>query len=126
MYRHKQPNYISQADLEEKDVDELAVDILMRMTPKQLETRCTHNVVYCLFDEQQQRNPLWNKPAVLSLLGRGPKFIPKARSLSLGEVRDACARLNYRLVQSFKRFVEQREHILSRCKRSCWNTRLET
>ena len=79
----------------------------MRMTPKQLETRCTHNVVYCLFDEQQRHNPLWRRPEALSLLGRGPKFIPKARPLLKSEVQEACARLGFRLVRAFQRYANQ-------------------
>ena len=81
----------------------------MRMTPRQLETRCTRNKVHFVLDEQLSRNPFWCQPSTLSVLGKGPKFIPKAKTLSSREVLDACARLNYRLVRAFERFVRKKE-----------------
>ena len=50
--------------------------------------------------------------ATLTLLGKGPRFIPKSRALSTTEVLGACARLNYRLVRALQRFVNRKE-----CKR---------
>lgn len=82
----------------------------MRMTPRQLETRCTHNKVHFVLSEQQRWNPFWSQPATLTLLGKGPRFIPKARSLSTTEVLGACARLNYRLVRAFERYVNREEY----------------
>ena len=82
----------------------------MRMTPRQFETRCTHNLVHFVLCEQQRRNPFWCQPAAIALLGMGPKFIPKARSLSTTEVLGACAKLNYRMVRAFERFVRLDEH----------------
>ena len=82
----------------------------MRMTPRQFETRCTHNMVHFVLCEQQRQNPFWSQPATLALLGKGPKFIPKARSLSTTEVLGACARLNYRMVRTFERFVRRADH----------------
>ena len=82
----------------------------MRMTPRQLETRCTLNKVHFVLSEQQRRNPFWSQPATLTLLGRGPRFIPKARALSTTEVLGACARLNYRLVRAFERYVNRNEY----------------
>ena len=76
------PTYIPRADLLEKDHDQLVDEIFMRMTPRQLETRCTLNKVHFVLSEQQRRNPFWSQPATLTLLGRGPRFIPKARALS--------------------------------------------
>ena len=82
----------------------------MRMTPQQFETRCTHNMVHFVLCEQQRRNPFWSQSATLSLMGKGPRFIPKARSLSTTEVLGACARLNYRMVRAFERFVKRNDH----------------
>ncbi len=96
--------YLSQADLLEMDHDQLVGKILIRMTPWQFETRCTRNVVHFVvvhyvvhfvLSEQQRSDPLWSNPAVYTLLGKGPRFIPKARSLSTTEVQTACARLGY-------------------------------
>ena len=83
----------------------------MRMTPRQFETRCTYNKVHFVLSEQQRRNPFWSQPATLSLLGKGPRFIPKARLLSMKEVLGACARLNYRMVRAFERHVKREEHV---------------
>ena len=85
----------------------------MRMTPRQLENRCTRNKVHFVLSEQQRRNPFWSQPATIALLGKGPKFIPKARALSTTEVLGACARLNYRMVRAFERYVKRDEY---RCK----------
>ena len=82
----------------------------MRMTPRQFETRCTHNLVHFVLCEQQRLNPFWSQSTTLALLGKGPKFIPKARSLSTAEVLGACARLNYRMVRAFERFVNCDNH----------------
>ena len=82
----------------------------MRMPPQQFETRCTHNMVHFVLCEQQRRNPFWSQSATLSLMGKGPRFIPKARSLSTTEVLGACARLNYRMVRAFERFVKRNDH----------------
>ena len=57
------PTYIPRADLLEKDQSQLVDEILMRMTPRQLETRCTHNKVHFLLSEQQRCNPFWSQPA---------------------------------------------------------------
>ena len=105
------PTYIPRADLLEKDHDQLVGEILMRMTPRQFETRCTYNKVHFVLSEQQRRNPFWSQPATLSLLGKGPRFIPKARLLSMKEVLGACARLNYRMVRAFERHVKREEHV---------------
>jgi hypothetical protein len=102
--------YLSQADLLEMDHDQLVGKILMRMTPWQFETRCTRNVVHFVLSEQQRSDPLWSNPAVHTLLGKGPRFIPKARSLSTTEVQTACARLGYRLVRAFERYVDGGYH----------------
>jgi hypothetical protein len=92
------------------DHDQLVGKILMRMTPWQFETRCTRNVVHFVLSEQQRCDPLWSNPAVHTLLGKGPRFIPKARSLSKTEVQTACARLGYRLVRAFERYVDGGYH----------------
>lgn len=104
--------YLARADLLEKDIDQLVDKVLMRMTPWQLETRCNHNLVHFVLTEQQRRNPLWNQPTTLTLLGKTPRFIPKARSLSDLEVHGACARLGFRLVRAFERFVRKDYHKL--------------
>jgi hypothetical protein len=92
------------------DHDQLVGKILTRMTPWQLETRCTRNVVHFILSEQQRCNPIWSNPAVHTLLGKGPCFIPKARSLTTTEVTTACARLGYRLMRAFERYVDGGYH----------------
>jgi len=82
----------------------------MRMKPRQFESRCTLNKVHLVLSEQQRLNPFWSQPATLSLLGKGPRFIPKAGSLSTTEVLGACARLNYRMVRAFERYVKRQEY----------------
>jgi len=106
------PMYVSRADLLEKDDDQIVSEILMRMTPRQLETRCTRNKVHFVLNKQQKENLFWTQPATLSLLGKRPKFIPKAKTLSTKEVLGACARLNFRLVRAFERFIrrDEQEH----------------
>ena len=47
--RHK-PSYIPSINLWNKDQDTIVVDIFMRMTPRQLLTRCTNNKVHVLLD----------------------------------------------------------------------------
>lgn len=84
-------------------------EAFLRMTPRQLETRCTWNKVHFVLNEQLGRNPFWTQPSTLTLLGKGPKFIPKAKSLSSKEVLNACAKLNYRLVRTFERFIRRNE-----------------
>lgn len=84
----------------------------MRMTPGQFETRCAHNSVHFVLAEQHRDNPLWRNPSVLSLLGKGPAFIPKPKPLSTTEVQGACARLGFRLVRAFERYVEGDYHAL--------------
>jgi hypothetical protein len=106
--------YLSQTDLLEMDHDQLVGKILMRMTPWQFETRCTRNVVHFILSEQQRSNPIWSNPAVHTLLGKGPRFIPKARSLTTTEVQTACARLGYRLVRAFERYVDGGYHEMRR------------
>ena len=108
----QRPNYLSRQDLLAMDQDQLVGKILMRMTPRQFETRCTLNKVHFVLSDQLMQNPIWSQPAVLTLLGKGPKFIPKARPLSTEEVQGACARLNYRLVRTFERHINRREHEL--------------
>ena len=108
------PMYLSQTDLLEMDHDQLVGKILMRMTPWQFETRCTRNVVHFILSEQQRSNPIWSNPAVHTLLGKGPRFIPKARSLTTTEVQTACARLGYRLVRAFERYVDGGYHEMRR------------
>ena len=103
----KRSTYIPQADLMVKDRDQIAGEIFMRMTPRQLETRCTRNKVHMVFDELPRQNPCWCQPSMLSLLGKGPKFIPKASRVSSRELLNACARLNYRLVRAFERFFRK-------------------
>ena len=65
----KRPTYIPQADLMVKDRDQIAGEIFMRMTPRQLETRCTRNEVHMVFDKLLRQNPC---SSMLSLLGKGP------------------------------------------------------
>ena len=102
--------YISQKDLRDKDSDLIVNEVLMRMTPRQLETRCTHNKVHMVLSEQHRRLPFWSNPATISLLGKGPKFIPKAHSLSSKEIFEACAKLKFRLVRAFERYIRRDEH----------------
>ena len=71
------PTYLSRTELLELDQDQLVGKILIRMTPWQLETRCTRNVMHLVLSEQQRSIPLWSNPAVHTLLGKGPRFIPK-------------------------------------------------
>lgn len=80
------------------------------MSPSQFETRCAHNKVHFVLSERHGNNPLWNNPAMLSLLGKGPRFIPRPKALSNTEVRNACARLGYRLVRAFERYIEGDYH----------------
>jgi hypothetical protein len=47
---------------------------------------------------------------MIALLGKVPKFIPKARSLSMTEVLGACAKLNYRMVRAFEHIVRLDDH----------------
>jgi hypothetical protein len=51
---------------------------------------------------------LMEQSSIATLLGKGRRFIPKA--LSTTEVQRACARLGYRLVGAFKRYVEGGYH----------------
>ncbi len=86
------PTYLSRSkttrtELLELDQDQLVGKILMRMTPWQLETRCNRNVNNLVLSEQQRSIPLWSNPAVHTLLGKGNCFIPKARPLSMTEVK---------------------------------------
>jgi len=104
------PTYIPRADLLEKDNDQLVGEILMRMTPRQFEKRCSHNKVHFVLSEQQRMNPFWSQSATLTLLGKGPRFIPKARPLSTTEVLGACAKLKYRMVRAFERHVKKKEY----------------
>ena len=94
----------------EKSHEQLVRDIILRMTPRQLESRCTHNKVHFLLSESERKNPLWNQPSTISLLGKGPKFTIKAKSLTTKEVRGACAKLNYRLVRAFSRYVYEKDY----------------
>jgi hypothetical protein len=40
----KRATYVSRADVQELDLDQIVGKILMRMTPRQFEIRCTHNL----------------------------------------------------------------------------------
>ena len=102
----KRPTYLSRAKLLELDHDQLVGEIYMRMTPSQFETRCSHNKVHFVLSERHRSNPLWNNSAVISLLAKGPDFIPKPRPLATMEVQGACAKLGYRLVRAFERYIE--------------------
>jgi hypothetical protein len=53
------PTYIQRADLLGKDQDQIVGKILMRMTPHQCKSRCTHNMVHFVLCEQQRQNPFW-------------------------------------------------------------------
>jgi len=101
----KRATYVSRADVQELDLDQIVGKILMRMTPRQFEIRGTHNKVHFILSDEHRCNTLWNETATLTLLGKGPRFIPKAKSLSEDEVRGACARLGYRMVRTFERFI---------------------
>ena len=79
------------------------------MTPEQIEMRCSHNKVHFVLSEQHRLNPIWSRPETLTLLGKGPKFMPIARSLRDVEVEDAIAGLQYRLVRAFERFINKEE-----------------
>ena len=70
--KYRPPTYMSRADLMEKSHEQLVRDIILRMTPRQLESRCTHNKVHFLLSESERKNPLWNQPSTISLLGKGP------------------------------------------------------
>lgn len=105
----QRPTYLSRAKLSELDHDQLVGEIYMRMTPGHFETRCAHNKVHWVLSERHRSNPLWKNPAVISSLAKGPDFIPKPRPLTTAEVRGACARLGYRLVRAFERYVEADE-----------------
>ena len=85
----KRPTYLSRAKLLELDHDQLVGEIYMRMTPSQFETRCSHNKVHFVLSERHRSNPLWNNSAVISLLAKGPDFIPKPRPLATMEVQGA-------------------------------------
>ena len=74
----------------------------------QLETRCTHNKVHFVLKDEQRQDPFWRHPTTLELLGKSPKFIPKAGKLRPLEVLGACARLQFRMVRAFERFVRRR------------------
>jgi hypothetical protein len=63
----KKATYISQADTLKLSHDQLVDKVLMRMTPRQFETRCTHNKVHFVLNEQDTCNPLWSQPATLML-----------------------------------------------------------
>jgi hypothetical protein len=65
-----------------------------------------YETYHFVLSEQQRSDPLWSNPAMHTLLGKDPRFIPKARSLSTTEVQTACARLGYRLVRAFERYVD--------------------
>jgi hypothetical protein len=106
----KRATYVSRADVQELDLDQIVGKILMRMTPRQFETRCTHNKVHFILSDEHRYNTLWNETATLTLLGKGPRFIPKAKSLSEDEVRGAFARLGYRMVRTFERFIRKDFH----------------
>ena len=82
----------------------------MCKAPQQLETRYTLNKVHFVLLEQQRRNPFLNQPAKLTLLGKGPRFIPKGRALSTTEVLGASARINYRLAWAFERHDNRKEY----------------
>ena len=75
----------------------------------QYETRCTQNRVHLVLNEEEKQNPFWRQPETLTLLGKGPKFIPKAKSLSTSEVLEACAIFKFRMVRAFERFVRKKE-----------------
>ena len=92
----------------------------MLMTPRlgQFETRCTHNKVHSVLNEQERCNPpglnahtLGQRTSVHS------KFIPKAKSLPEKEVQGTFAKLGYRMpvVRAFERYV-RRDYLAARHK----------
>ena len=107
---YRPPTYFTRAELMEKSHDQLVRDIVLRMTPRQLELRCTHNKVHFVLTESERKNPLWSQPGTIALLGKGPKFTIKANTLAIKEVRDACAKLNYRMVRAFSRYVYKADY----------------
>jgi hypothetical protein len=107
------PTYLSRTELLELDQDQLVGNILMRMTPWQPETRCTRNVMHLVLSESKGASPygaIQQCIVLHTLLGKGPCFMPKASPLSTTEVQKACARLGYRLVIAFERYVEGGYH----------------
>ena len=94
----------------ERSHEQLVEDIIMRMTPQQLEARCTNNKVHFVLNEAERKNPIWSQAGTISLLGKGPKFILKAKSLSSTEAREAGDKLKYRLVRAFSRYVYKEEY----------------
>jgi hypothetical protein len=103
----KEVMYVSQADTMKLSHDQLVDKVLMRMTPRTFETRCTHNKVHFVLNEQERCNPLWSQSSTLTLLGKGPRFIPKVKSLSKSEMQGACAKLGYRLVRALERYARK-------------------
>ena len=81
----------------------------MFLTPRQFKALCTQ--VHFVLSEQQRPIPFWSQPTTLSLLGKGPRFIPKAGLLSVKEMLGACARLNYSIVRAFERHVKREEYV---------------
>ena len=53
----RKSTYILRSDTEEICHDQLVDKIFMQMTPQQFETRCTHNKVHFVLNEQEQCNP---------------------------------------------------------------------
>ena len=100
--------HIPQAELLEKDLDELVGEVLSRMTPEQIELRCTHNKVHFVLSDQDSLDPIWSKPKNMILLGKDPKFTPTPSSLREKDVCSsfAIAEMNFRLVRAFERFVK--------------------
>jgi hypothetical protein len=75
----------------------------MRLTPLQFETSYTHNLVWAAEAEPflGVNLPLfvWGPyPEGPRVLGKGPKFMSEARSLSTTKVLGACAKLKYRML----------------------------
>ena len=81
------PTYLSRAKLSELNHYLRVGEIFMRMIPGQFEIRCAHNLVHFILAEQHRDNPLWRNPSVLSLLGKGPAFIPKPNFVNYGVSR---------------------------------------
>ena len=106
-HRGHNPTYISKADLRDKDDMTIVADALLRMTPQQFEQRCTHNKVHFVLTENDRLNPVWDQPSTITLLGKGPKFIPMAGTLDKMEVQNACAILKYQVVGAFERHMLQ-------------------
>ena len=102
--------HIPRADLLEKDLDELVGEVLSRMTPEQIELRCTHNKVHFVLSDQHQLDPIWSRPETRTLLGKGPKFTPMASSLREVDVSHAVANLQFRMVRAFERFANKAEY----------------